>query len=61
FTDGDSLRVRAERESPFRFLLCTGMGLGEPVAWHGPIVMNTREELERAFEELDAGTFLGKD
>jgi redox-sensitive bicupin YhaK (pirin superfamily) len=61
FTDGDRLRIRATGAEGFRLLLCTGMGLGEPVAWHGPIVMNTREELERAFEELDAGTFLGKD
>ena len=61
FSDGDSLRLRASGDQPFRFLLCTGMALGEPVAWHGPIVMNTRGELERAFSELDAGTFLNGD
>ena len=41
-----------------RFLLVSGEPLGEPVAWHGPIVMNTQEELRRAFDELDRGTFL---
>lgn len=58
FSDGDRLRLRAEKDSPFRFLLCTGMGLGEPVAWHGPIVMNTPEELETAFRQLQDGSFL---
>ncbi|NNM67889.1 MAG: pirin family protein [Spirochaetales bacterium] len=60
FTDGDRLRLRAEKNHPFRFLLCTGLGLGEPVAWHGPIVMNTRDELVNAFQELEKGTFLGE-
>lgn len=40
-----------------RFLLFSGKPLGEPVAWAGPIVMNTREELAQAFRELDDGTF----
>lgn len=58
FGDGTRLRLRASPQEPFRFLLCTGLGLGEPVAWHGPIVMNTNGELEEAFRQLDQGTFL---
>jgi redox-sensitive bicupin YhaK (pirin superfamily) len=45
-------------DEPVRFLLMTGRPLREPVAWHGPIVMNTQEELRIAFRELDEGTFL---
>jgi hypothetical protein len=41
-----------------RCILASGAPLGEPIAWGGPIVMNTREELERAFRELDEGTFV---
>lgn len=41
-----------------RFILCSGKPLKESVAWGGPIVMNTREELERAFRELKEGTFI---
>lgn len=44
--------------SPLRFLLLTGKPLGEPVAWQGPIVMNTQEELETAFREYRNGTFV---
>ncbi|HNR69700.1 MAG TPA: pirin-like C-terminal cupin domain-containing protein, partial [bacterium] len=40
------------------FVLIAGKPLGEPIAWGGPIVMNTREELRIAFEELENGTFL---
>ncbi|MDR1756147.1 MAG: pirin family protein [Culturomica sp.] len=54
---GDEFYVKAGRES-IRFILATAPPLGEPVAWGGPIVMNTREELMRAFEELDEGTFI---
>jgi redox-sensitive bicupin YhaK (pirin superfamily) len=39
-------------------LLISGQPLREPVAWYGPIVMNTQQELRNAFEQLDAGTFL---
>ena len=59
-SDGEGVRLRAGAEGSFRFLLCSGMGLGEPVAWQGLIVMNTDDELERAFAELRAGTFLGE-
>jgi redox-sensitive bicupin YhaK (pirin superfamily) len=55
--DGDQVAVRAEK-SPVRFLLVSGRPLGEPVAWWGPIVMNTQEELRTAFDEYQNGTFL---
>jgi quercetin 2,3-dioxygenase len=57
FDPGDELEVQAGEEG-IRFLLVTGKPIGEPVAWRGPIVMNTHEELDRAFSELRAGTFL---
>jgi hypothetical protein len=57
FEDGDECRVTAGAQ-PLRFLLISGRPLGEPVAWYGPIVMNTEEELETAFEEYRNGTFL---
>ena len=41
-----------------RFLLISGRPLEEPVAWYGPIVMNTQQQLQQAFEELERGTFL---
>jgi quercetin 2,3-dioxygenase len=41
-----------------RFLLVSGKPLKEPVAWYGPIVMNTQKELQEAFDELNRGTFL---
>ncbi|MCU0519708.1 MAG: pirin family protein [Anaerolineae bacterium] len=58
FGEGDEVVVQAADEG-IRFLLVSGKPLREPVAWYGPIVMNTQEELRRAFEELQAGTFLG--
>jgi redox-sensitive bicupin YhaK (pirin superfamily) len=45
-------------EQPLRFLFVSGKPLGEPVAWYGPIVMNTQEELRLAFEEYNNGTFI---
>jgi hypothetical protein len=45
-------------DSSVRFLLVSGKPLGEPVAWYGPIVMNTQEELRIAFEEYQNGTFI---
>jgi hypothetical protein len=57
FSDGDSITVSTE-DDPVRFLLVSGQPLNEPVAWHGPIVMNTQAELHRAFEEYQNGTFL---
>ena len=57
FGDGDEISVQADDEG-VRFLLVSGKPLREPVAWYGPIVMNTQAELRQAFEELDRGTFL---
>ena len=57
FDDGDQVVARAGDEAA-RFLLISGKPLKEPIAWHGPIVMNTREEIETAFAELEAGTFV---
>jgi redox-sensitive bicupin YhaK (pirin superfamily) len=54
---GDGIVVTAE-DRPVRFLLLAGRPLGEPVAWYGPIVMNTREELKTAFREYEQGTFV---
>lgn len=57
FDQGDEVTVQAG-EDGIRFLLVSGKPLQEPVAWYGPIVMNTQKELQRAFEELREGTFL---
>jgi redox-sensitive bicupin YhaK (pirin superfamily) len=57
FDEGDQLTVSAAGE-PLRFLLLTGKPLNEPVAWKGPIVMNTQAELELAFREYRNGTFI---
>lgn len=57
FSDGDSVRVSTE-DIPLRFLLFSGKPINEPIAWYGPIVMNTRAELELAYEELKRGTFI---
>ena len=57
FDRGDELSVQAGGEG-VRFLLVSGQPLKEPVAWRGPIVMNTEEQLEQAFQELYQGTFL---
>jgi redox-sensitive bicupin YhaK (pirin superfamily) len=57
FGEGDEFTVRAGSEG-MRFVLCGGRPLREPIAWGGPIVMNTQEELDQAFAELDAGTFV---
>ncbi len=57
FDDGNSVSIKAA-ESGLRFLLISGRPLGEPVAWRGPIVMNTEEELEIAFAEYRNGTFI---
>jgi quercetin 2,3-dioxygenase len=57
FGDGEQVVVSTEEE-PVRFLLISGKPIGEPVAWYGPIVMNTRAELRIAFEEYNDGTFI---
>ncbi len=57
YGDGDGIRVVAGGEG-VRFLFFSGRPLGEPVAWQGPIVMNSQEELRIAFEEYRGGTFI---
>ena len=57
FGSGDEITVQAG-ENGIRFLLMTGRPIKEPVAWHGPIVMNTRAELRQAFADLNNGTFI---
>ena len=57
FDQGDEITVETG-EDGMRFLLVSGKPLREPVAWYGPIVMNTQAELRQAFEELEEGTFL---
>jgi len=57
FESGDHLSVTAS-DKPLRFLLLAGKPLKEPVAWRGPIVMNTQEELTIAFQEYQDGTFI---
>ena len=57
YEDGDELLISTEN-SHVRFLLVSGKPIGEPVAWRGPIVMNTQEELITAFREYQNGTFI---
>ncbi|KUP92061.1 pirin family protein [Tritonibacter horizontis] len=57
FGTGDEITVQAGPEG-VRFLLISGAPIQEPVAWHGPIVMNTQAELQKAFAELRNGTFI---
>jgi redox-sensitive bicupin YhaK (pirin superfamily) len=56
FGEGDLVRIGSKEGA--RFLFVAGEPLKEPVAWRGPIVMNTQEELDKAFKELDEGTFI---
>ncbi len=57
YKDGDFVEIYT-RVAPVRFLLISGKPIGEPVAWNGPIVMNTNEELRIAFQEYRNGTFI---
>jgi redox-sensitive bicupin YhaK (pirin superfamily) len=57
FGDGDAIEVSA-REQPLRFLLVSGTPIGEPIAWRGPIVMTTQDEIRTAFHERDRATFI---
>ena len=59
YNDGDTVEIQSG-EDGLRFLLISGKPIGEPIAWRGPIVMNTDEELVTAFEEYRAGTFIKK-
>ena len=57
FSEGDEVLIHTKTK-PVRFLLISGKPIGEPVAWRGPIVMNTEEELRLAFNEYNKGTFI---
>ena len=57
FDRGDDVTVQAG-ERGIRFLLVSGRPIQEPVAWYGPIVMNTQQELRQAWQELQDGTFI---
>ena len=57
FDAGDEVTVQAG-EDGIRFLLVSGKPIKEPVAWYGPIVMNTKAELQQAVSELRSGTFI---
>ncbi len=57
FDRGDEITVQAGPQG-IRFLLVSGKPLGEPVAWHGPIVMNTRDEIRQALSDLENGRFI---
>ena len=57
FGEGDEFLAKAGSEG-IRFFLATAPALKEPIAWGGPIVMNTNEELNHTFEELQSGTFI---
>jgi quercetin 2,3-dioxygenase len=57
FDSGDEVTVQAGDEG-IRFILVSGKPIKEPVAWHGPIVMNSQAELQQAFTELRSGTFI---
>ncbi len=57
FDRGDEVTVEAGPQG-IRFLLVSGKPIEEPVAWYGPIVMNTQAQLQQAYEELQEGTFL---
>jgi redox-sensitive bicupin YhaK (pirin superfamily) len=58
FREGDFITVSAPGDGDARFIFFMGPPLREPIAWGGPIVMNTREELDEAFRQLRDGTFL---
>ena len=59
FDRGDEIKIKTSIDG-VRFLLIGGTPIQEPVAWHGPIVMNTNEELMQAMKELNNGTFIKK-
>jgi len=59
-TSGTHVTIMTDKHS-VRFLLVSGKPLKEPIAWYGPIVMNTRDELRKAFQEYQEGTFVKQD
>lgn len=58
FSDGDFIELKAPDNSRSRIMFFSGKALGEPIAWAGPIVMNTQEELSRASKDLRSGSFI---
>lgn len=56
-TGGNAIKVSAPEDTPARFLLVAGAPIKEPIAHHGPFVMNTRAELMQCFKDLENGTF----
>lgn len=60
FDDGDEVALRGG-DNPLRFLLFAGKPLNQPIAWRGPIVMNSQEELDLAYQELQEDTFIKHD
>ncbi|MDP2172536.1 MAG: pirin family protein [Candidatus Cloacimonadaceae bacterium] len=59
FEDGKNISIQAGTGG-VRILFLCGKPLGEPISWRGPIVMNTKEEIQKAFQELDEGSFIRK-
>ena len=59
YDEGDEISITTQ-ESPLRFLFLSGKPIKEPIAWYGPIVMNTQEEIQIAFDEYQNGTFIKK-
>lgn len=57
FEDGDEVEISTNNES-LRFLLVSGKPIHEPISWYGPIVMNTQEEITKAFDDYQNGTFI---
>ncbi len=57
FGNGEEIEVRSEKDG-LRFILISGKPIGEPIAWRGPIVMNTEKELDQAFDEYRNETFI---
>lgn len=57
YEDGEQIRI-VTQDDPVRFLLISGRPLNESIAWYGPIVMNTEQELRQAFKDLQNGTFI---
>ena len=57
FTEGDTVTITAGKD-PVEFMFMSSLELDDPIHWGGPIVMDTREGLLTAFQELETGTFL---
>ena len=57
YGNGEEIEVECITDE-LRFLCISGKPIGEPIAWRGPIVMNTEEEIEKAFKEYQNGTFI---